>query len=130
MKLDVHSSNLAATLHYLDKGTNQFAFATVLDPRCFGGGASRPRYYMPAYGRKMMASNELTEDEAYAWTTCFLKRFADHGIAGVSDFLLPEDSTIVKDFSKNASKMPAAWDSDVAVSLDRKWPKMHMDTAR
>ena len=43
-RLDIHASNLAATLNFLDVDVNQFAFALALDPRSFGGAQARGRY--------------------------------------------------------------------------------------
>ena len=130
-KLDIHSSNLAATLYFMAADAKMFTFAVHIDPRCYGGAQSRNRYYMPAFGEKFMSKCEFSKREAYDWTTSFLQRFSDHGLPVIDDLLFPSSHPVVQDALLEAARLPCPWDTTtVEDSSNKKWPKMHLAVAR
>jgi hypothetical protein len=96
-QLTVHSSNLAMCLRLLESETNQFAFATLLDPRSFGTPQSRPRYWIPAINLSLMEALQVSKSEVYKWSIHFLERFNDFGLVPLSDLLFAAEHPTVRD---------------------------------
>lgn len=132
----INESNLAAALSMLDTEVGQFAFACQLDPRCFAGAQSRARYWMPAFSRKVLAKLEMSELEAYQWTTQFLTRFNDHGFSTIDDVLLPNSHPAVKEHLHQAGQKACPWEEKALDNTaaghqqDAKWPEAHVNQAR
>jgi len=117
--LDVHSSNLAATLALLRDECKQFAFALQLDPRLFGCPASRGRFWMPGLTEFAMNTCGLSASEAYSWITHLVRRFSGHDLLlDISDILLPSDNLFVSKHFNNLKKRPLPWESDLVAPAD------------
>jgi hypothetical protein len=126
-KGSINESNLAASLSMLDTEADQFAFACHLDPRNFAGPQSRGRFWMPAFSRAALAKLNVSEQEAYQWTTQYLGRFNDHGYSTIDDVLLPDDHPFIQEYISQAKQKACPWDGP---PQECKWPQAHHDHAR
>jgi hypothetical protein len=126
----VHESNLAAALSLLESETKQFAFAVVLDPRCFGTPMSRPRYWMPAFALKTLEKLKMERSDAYTWVTHILDRLNDHGLVELSSVLLPDGHPVLAQHMELVAQRKAPWDGTDGDKDGLKWPQAHASSGR
>lgn len=110
------------------------ALTFKLDPRLFAHPASRPRLYLVLFSRPLLEKLGIDEAEVYTIAVNLMNKFCRHGLVPVDEFLLADDSPLIKELLKSTESLPddeqpksssvSPPDDESANAL---WPTKHFD---
>lgn len=75
---------------------------------------ARPRFWLPAFAKSLLAEQNMTPHETYLWLSNLLRRVSDHGLIPLDAILLPDSDPAV------ASYLQAALEKDWSVPSFRR----------